>query len=379
MITPTKDPSPAIPPKQAEAGAPGDFLALHEVVAAARPKLPRHIWDYLIGAVETETTLARNRLALDSLAFRPRVLRDVSNIDATSTFFGKKVRLPILLAPVGGLESLHPGAGISVAKGAAEFGIPMFLSSASEPGLEPVAEAAYGFKIYQLYVRGDDAFVDDRATRAIAAGYDLFCITVDTAVYSRRERDVANRFVKPWRARAVGSDFQAKYNWKDVERFKSKHKIGLILKGIATAEDALKACELGVEGIYVSNHGGRQLDHGRGTMDILPEIVDAVRGRATVIIDGSFSRGSDVVKAMILGADAVAIGRLYCYGLVANGPQGIVRVLELLEEEIFEVLGLLGADRWSALDPSFVCAAPPVVPAHVHSPFPHIRFIEQPY
>ena len=145
-------------------------------------------------------------------------------------------------------------------------------------------------------------------------------------------------------------NYQAKYNWADVERFKRNEKIGLILKGIATGEDAERACELGVTASTCSNHGGRQLDHGQGTMDVLPEVVQAVRGRATIIVDGGFCRGTDVVKAIALGADTVAIGRLYCYGMIAAGAQGIVRVLELLEDEVFEALALLGVDRWSALD-----------------------------
>ena len=228
-------------------------------------------------------------------------------------------------------------------------------------------------------MRGDESFVDDRVKRAIDAGYEVFCVTVDSSRYSRRERDISNRYVKPWRALASGMDYQAKFNWRDVERFKAKHDIGLILKGIGTAEDAEAACELGVEGIYVSNHGGRQLDHALGTMEVLPEVVQAVRGRAKIIIDGGFSRGTDIVKAIALGADTVAIGRLYCYGLIAAGAEGIVRVLELLEEEIHEALGLLGVDRWSRLERSQVRAVTPVVAAHVHSAFPLIDSVEHSY
>ena len=155
------------------------------------------------------------------------------------------------------------------------------------------------------------------AKRAVAAGYDAFAITVDTAAYSRRERDIAGRFVKPWRTAATGHAFQAGFTWDNVKHFKDHHSIPLILKGIATAEDAALACEHGVDCVYVSNHGGRQLDHGRGSMDVLPEVLAAVRGRAKVMIDGSFCRGTDIVKAIALGADAVAMGRMYCYALAA--------------------------------------------------------------
>jgi isopentenyl diphosphate isomerase/L-lactate dehydrogenase-like FMN-dependent dehydrogenase len=155
-----------------------------------------------------------------------------------------------------------------------------------------------------------------------------------------------------------------------VKRFKDKHDLPLILKGIATAEDAELACAHGVAAVYVSNHGGRQLDHGRGTLDILPEVVTAVAGRAEVIVDGGFSRGSDVLKAMALGAQAVAVGRLYCYGLAAAGEAGVTRILELLETEIATCLGLLGAARIAALDRSYLHPAAPVTAPHVLSAFP---------
>ncbi|MEX2145556.1 MAG: alpha-hydroxy acid oxidase, partial [Candidatus Rokuibacteriota bacterium] len=226
------------------------------------------------------------------------------------------------------------------------------------------------FRIFQLYVRGDDAFVDDHVRRALDCGYAAFCMTVDTAVYSRRERDLARRFVKPWRVRATGQDFQAALTWDHVKRFKDTHAVPLILKGIATGEDAALACEHGVEVVYVSNHGGRQLDQGRGASDVLPEVVRAVAGRARIIVDGAFQRGTDVVKAIALGADVVGLGRLPCMGLAAAGAPGLVRTLELLEDEIRIAMGLLGVNRLAALDPSYLHAAPPVAPPHVTSAFP---------
>jgi len=349
----------------------GQFLTLHEFVKAARLKLSANIWDYLVGGTETETTLRRNRMALDSIAFRPRVLRDVSKVDPSGQIFGRKIRLPVALAPVGSLESFEPGGAATAGKGASAFGVPIIVSSVTHPGLEAAAAATSGPKIFQLYVRGDDSFVDDHVRRAVDAGYDAFCLTVDTAIYSRRERDIAKRFVKPWRARATGMDWQASLNWGHVRRFKDKHpSVKLILKGIATAEDAEIACEHGVEGVYVSNHGGRQLDHGRGAIEVLPEVVKAVAGRATVFIDGGFCRGSDVVKAIALGADVVAMGRMYCYALAAAGEEGVQRMLEILEAEMIEVLGLLGVDRLSALDASYLHPAQPTNLPHVLSAFP---------
>jgi glycolate oxidase len=324
----------------------------------------------LIGGAETETTLKRNRQALDSIAFRPRVLRDVSKIDCTSNLLGRRVRMPVMLAPVGSIESFDPGGGAAAARASGEFGVPHMLSSVCNPGLEATAAAADNFRIFQLYVRGDDGWVDDHVKRARDHGYAAFCLTVDTATYSRRERDLVKRFVKPWRVRASGFDFQASLNWDHVKRFKDTHDIPLILKGIATAEDAALACEHGVEVVYVSNHGGRQLDHGRGTMEVLPEVVEAVAGRATIMVDGGFLRGTDVVKAIAMGADCVGVGRLECLGLAAAGTPGLVRALEILEDEIRICLGLNGASNLGVLDRSCLHAATPVGPAHATSAFP---------
>jgi glycolate oxidase len=346
------------------------FQTLHEIGRAARRNLADGPWDYLVGGTETETTVKRNRLAIDTVAFRPRVLRDVSKVDASSTFFGRPVRIPVMLAPVGSVESFTPGGGATAAKGSEAFGVPHMLSSACNPGLEATAKAADNFRIFQLYVRGDDAFVDDHVTRARDNGYTLFCMTVDSANYSRRERDLDKRFVKPWRQAATGMNWQAALSWDQVKRFKDTHDIPLILKGIATAEDAAIACEHGVDGVYVSNHGGRQLDHGMGSLAVLPEVVRAVDGRAAVMVDGGFMRGTDVVKAIVLGAQIVGLGRLQCLGLAAAGQAGLERALELLEEEIKICLGLLGVTSYSQLDRSFVREAQSVADPDALSAFP---------
>ena len=347
------------------------FQTLQEIVKAARAALPAGAWDYLVGGSETETTLVRNRQALDAIAFRPRVLRDVSRVDATGQILGRPVRLPVFAAPVGSVETFTAGGGATAAEGTHSFGVPLMLSSVCAPGLETVAAAAPdGLRIFQLYVRGDDGWVDDHVKRARDQGYAAFCLTVDTAVYSRRERDLARRFVKPWRAAATGREFQAALAWDHVKRFKDLHDLPLVLKGIATAEDATLACAHGVDVVYVSNHGGRQLDHGLGSLETLPEVVRAVAGRAAVWVDGGFMRGTDVVKAIALGAQAVGLGRLPCLGLAAAGSPGLVRTLELLEDEVRVALGLLGADRLGVLDGSYVRPATPVRRAHAISAFP---------
>src|SRR5246127_3425852 len=296
------------PARNVELGASNEpFQNIHEFVRKARVNLNQNPWDYIIGASETETTMRRNRMALDEIAFRPRGLRNVARIDATAEVFGRKLRLPVMMAPVGALEIFDPaGSGASVARGVGRFGAAHMLSSVSEPGLEKVAEVAPdALRIFQLYVRGDDAFVEDIVGRSIANRYTAFCLTVDTAHYSRRERDIAKRYVRESRMRSAGGDFQKGLSWRTVKLIKDKFEIPLIIKGIATAEDARIALDHGVDWIYVSNHGGRQLDHGRGAMHVLPEIVQAVKGRAKILVDGSFCRGSDIVKAIASGADLV--------------------------------------------------------------------------
>ena len=351
-------------------GLESEFVTLHDIVKAAKARLTANIWDYLVGGTETETTLRRNRLALDAIAFKPRVLRDVSKVDPSSEIFGKKLRIPVLLAPIGSLESFEPGGGVTVAKAAGASEVAMMISSVTTLRLEDIAAAGTGPKIYQLYVRGDDDWVAERVRRAMEAGYDAFCITVDTQVYSRRERDIAKRFVKPWRAAATGHNHQAAFSWANLSRLRATFPdVKLILKGIGTAEDATIALQHGVWAVYCSNHGGRQLDHGRGSAEVLPEIVQAVKGRAKVMVDGTFSRGSDIVKAICLGADWVGLGRLYCYGLAAAGAAGIERVVELLEEEIKEVMGLLGATALAQLDQSYLSPSMPTNLPGVHSAF----------
>ena len=362
------------------AASPSDLLNLHEIVAKARANLNQNDWDYIVGGVESEATLRRNRMALDSLAFRPRVLRDVSKVDCSVNHFGRKLRIPVVLAPVGSLESFHVLGAEPVVRAVEEFGAGHMLSSVCDPGLEDLAAAApKALRLYQHYVRGDAAWVDDHVERAIAHGYAGFCLTVDTAYYSRRERDIAKRFVTAGRRRVQGRAFQAGLDWTTVKRIKDRFKIPLALKGIATAEDARIALDHSVEWIYVSNHGGRQLDHGRGSMEVLPEIVEAVGGRAKILIDGSFCRGTDIVKAIASGADLVGIGRMQCFALAAGGQAGVVRLLELLEDEVQRCMGLLGVARLAELDRSYLHAAAPTSVPHVLSAFPLLKIDDYRY
>lgn len=315
--------------------------------------------------------MRRNRLALDSLAFRPRVLIDVSKMDTSTLFLGHRLRIPVMLAPIGSLQSITPEGGVAVAKAAAEFGTVNFVSSVTQPSLEEIAAGSQNPKIFQLYVQGDMKWVENLLARVKKAGYAALCLTVDTAYYSRRERQMMDRWLPPSR-RATGYEHRAALTWETMDAIKEMAGLPFILKGVATAEDAALAVDHGVQAVYVSNHGGRQLDHGRGTIEVLPEIVAAVDGKAEIVLDGGILRGSDVLKAVTLGAKAVAIGKLQGWGLAAAGQAGLVRVLELLESEISIVMGLLGVRNLAELTPRHVCKAEPVTVPHEMSAFVHI-------
>jgi glycolate oxidase len=351
------------------------YAVLHEFVEPARRNLPRGTWDYLMGGAETETTQERNRAALDSLAFRPRVLRDVEKVDTSGKVLGRQLRLPVILAPIGSLQDMVADGAAAPTRAAAKFGVLHMLSSASAPGLEAVAAAAPEYpKVFQLYIRGDNAWVEDYVSRAIANGYIALALTVDLDHYGRRERDLAKRFETTSRRSRPADRFQARFCWDDVARLKAKFRIPFILKGIATAEDARIALEHGIEGIYVSNHGGRQLDHGKGGIAVLPEVVEAVAGRAEVYVDGGFMRGADIVKAMALGATAVGIGRLQGLALSAGGEGGLVRALTLLQDEVTRTLGLLGVTSFAELNPGYVAPVAPISRQNwLDSAFPLLR------
>jgi glycolate oxidase len=349
------------------------YAVLHEFVEPARRNLSRGAWDYLMGGAETETTLERNRRALDALAFRPRVLRNVEKVSARGGVLGQDMRLPVILAPIGSLQDFSKGGGMGPTRAAAQFGALHMLSSACAPGLEAVAQCVDYPKIFQLYVRGDSAWVEDHVARAIANEYIALCLTVDLDYYGRRERDLAKRYLTTSRRSKPADHFQARFAWADVAKLKSKFKIPFILKGIATAEDAKLAIEHGIEGIYVSNHGGRQLDHGRGSVNVLPEVVEAAGGKAEIIVDGGILRGTDIVKAIALGANAVGIGRLQGLALGAGGESAVVRMLELLEDEVIRCLGLLGVTSFAELNPSYVARAEPLGRPWLDSAFPLLK------
>jgi len=351
------------------------FETIQEIVLKAHRLLPPDLWDHISGGAESETTLKRNRHALDRIAFRPRVLRDVTTIDMSTAFLGRRLRIPVFFAPLGGMNQFHPEGGLPCLRAASKFGTMTFLSSVSQLDLGVAANTEKETLVFQLYVRGDDAWVDDQIRLVKESGCRAFCLTVDTAIYSRRERDLFNRYAPPGRRGKPreGFQYQAGITWKMVDRFRNKLHMPIILKGISTAEDALLAVEHGIDVVYVSNHGGRQLDHCRGSIDVLPEIFDAVGERTEIVVDGGFLRGTDVIKAIALGARAVGIGKLQAWALAAAGEEGLTRMLEILETEIGAAMALLGVTALDQLDTNYLHPEAAVNLPDELSPFPTVE------
>ena len=346
-----------------------EFQSLQEIVRAARQKLPQELWDHLSGGADSETTLRRNRLALDSLALRQRVLVNVADMDTRTTLLGQPLAIPVFLAPVGGfLGMCDPEGALHVARAAVAKKTTAFISTAVKPSFEAAQQAVNEPLIFQLYVRSGRQWIEETLDRARAAGFRALCVTADRAWYGRRERDLIARA----KVREGFGDprAQASIVWSDLVWMKERMRGPLVVKGIATGEDAALAVEHGADVVYVSNHGGRQLDHGQGSIEVLPEVVAAVAGRAEVLVDGGILRGTDVIKALALGAHAVGVGKLLGWALAAGGQAGIERMLELLEVEIRTAMGLMGVTALSQLDPSWVRPAMPCAPMSTTSAYP---------
>jgi glycolate oxidase len=340
-----------------------DFLTTTELVALAKQRLPEAAWEFIVGGAETETTMARNRYALDAIAFRPRVLRNVENASPATTFLGLRQRLPVLLAPIASLTDIDPEGALPVARAAAAFGCFMLVSSVTQPSFEEVGKAAGKRWGLQLYIDGDAKWAVDTAKRAADAGARAVCLTVDVPTFGRRERHIHRRAAmagRPFGALRTGEAHRARAEWSLVDKLKKATALPLMVKGIQTAEDAELCVKHGVDIIYVSNHGGRQLDHGRGAIELLPEVVSQVRGKAQFVIDGGFVRGTDIMKGVARGAIMVGIGKLQALALGAAGERGVVRMLEILETELTVNMKLLGTNTCQDLDGTYLQPATPV-------------------
>ena len=359
------------------------------------------VFDYVDGAARAGLTFAANRDAFDNMTFRPRMAMPVTTIDLATTVLGLPVAMPLLLSPCGGLRAVHPEGEAGVARAASAAGTVFTLSSASGMSIEHVAAAADGPLWYQLYFLGGRDGAERLVDRAATVGYRALVVTIDTAVAGLRERDVRNgmtqgpyvnarnivRFaphvaVRPrWLANfvrggmsvdlanaatlgpngtampaAIASSamFAEPPTWADLVWIRSHWNGPLIVKGVLTADDARKSVDVGADAVIVSNHGGRQLDGAPATLRMLPEIVTAVGDQVEVLLDSGVRRGSDVIKALALGARAVMIGRAYIYGLAVGGERGVAQVLTMLRDELHNSMQLLGCSSMAELDRSWI-------------------------
>ena len=308
-------------------------------------------------------TLRRNRLAFETYAFNTRVLTGVGTPQVSTTFLGHELRVPVLFAPIGSIARFHPDGALACAQAATTAGVASFVGCLSAPSLEEVRRGSTCPLFFQLYMYGDRDWATALVRRAEDAGYGAICVTVDTAAYGRRERDLHNRFFprqtveKPnletgliFSGTLASDGFNARFTWSDLDWLRETTNLPIMLKGISSAADAQSAVDIGIDTVYVSNHGGRQLDHAPATIEVLSEVVGAVHGRAQVLVDSGFMRGSDIVKAIALGADAVVIGKLMAWALAAGGLDALVRTVELLETEMRSVMGNVGARRLGDLN-----------------------------
>ena len=371
------EPLPAATPAAARPAQ--QFVTSLEIIALAKQKLTPDLWGFISGGAESETTLLRNRLGLDMLEFMPNVFEDVSNVDTSTTYLGHKLRIPVVIAPIGSVQAIHPDGVMGTATAAKQFGTVVYGSyPLSTPTFEEVITATGAPLVVNLYLFGDRAWLKDTIDRAQAAGATALGVTADSAVYGRRERDLSHRFA-PRSANAVRMPMsveQSDHNratttWETFKYIRSAWKGPLIVKGIINPAMAKRAVDMGANVIHVSNHGGRQMDMLPGTIEMLPEIVAAVNGHADVVIDGGFVRGTDVVKAIALGAKAVAIGKLQAWALAAAGPPGLVRMLEILETEIHTCMALNGVNSIAKITRDLVRPGRQVREPGVLSAFPY--------
>ena len=378
---------------------PPKVVNIEDLRRLARRRLPKPVFDYLDGGAEDEITLRENTRAFQDISLRPRGAIAINKCDLAVRVLGQELSFPAMLAPVGYSRLIHPGGEVVAAKAAGEAGTAYILSTISGHRLEAVKAATKGPTWYQLYLLGGREAAEAGIDRARAAGYSALVLTVDTAVAGMRERDPRNGVKE-----LLGESFLAKLpylpeilahprwlagfladggvprlenivcpgqgpmklidvaaalvdaavTWDDLRWIREVWPGPIVVKGILTGEDAERAVDEGAAAVVVSNHGGRQLDSVSATIRALPEVVSAVNGRTEVLMDGGIRRGSDIVKAICLGARAVLVGRAYAYGLAAKGYRGVACALEILRSDVERTLRLLGCPSVSALASSFV-------------------------
>jgi glycolate oxidase len=345
------------------------FRTIAEIPELARAKLPPVVWDHSFAGAGSETTMRRNRIAFDSLALRPRLLRGITRRDLSTTFLGHPLSFPVMLSPVGGLPHFDPRGPLIWAEVAEKLGTIAFFSMGSVPPADLFASIEHGPAIVQLYMDGDGDWLRATVHDIENAGFSALCITADAPTLPRLDREVRGGRLAREIGRSVygipvpGRNVQQNrpaFSWDDLSRLHDMTKLPLMVKGILTAEDAAIAVERGIEAIYVSNHGGRSIDHLPSTIEVLPEIVRAVNGRAEIVVDSSYMRGGDVVKALALGARAVLAGRMAAWAMAAEGAEGLEMFLTLLRNEIDATLAGIGARTLADLGPH--CLMPTLAP-----------------
>jgi L-lactate dehydrogenase (cytochrome) len=364
----------------------------------AKRRLPAGVFDYFDGGAEDERTLRNNSAAFAKLEFRPNVLVDISELDTSTSLFGRRVSMPLMLSPTGYSRLACSEGELAVARAAARADVPYSLSTMSTRSIEEVAEVSDGPKWFQVYTWKDRGLVEELVKRAAVAGYEGLWLTVDTAVLGRRERDVRRGYTIPpkigldtivdgilhpaWTydflthepivfanvvghegadgsdgidlARHVMEQFDQKLSWNDIEWLRGIWDGPLMLKGIQSVADAERAAAMGVEGIGLSNHGGRQLDDAPAPIELVEPVAQALQGSSTIIVDGGVRRGSDIVKAIALGADGVSVGRAYLFGLGAAGERGVDHVLRFFREGLERTMALTGRTTIAAIDRDLV-------------------------
>ncbi|MDA0262829.1 MAG: alpha-hydroxy acid oxidase [Chloroflexi bacterium] len=349
-----------------------DPINLYDYEARAKLALPHDNWDFIDAGAMDEITTKRNRSAFDQLSIRPRFMRSVEERKISTTMLGQDISMPVFVCPAGSHGLAHPDAEVATARAAGRSNTLMMLSTSSNCSLEEVAAAATGPLWFQLYHRGK-ALTEMLVHRAEEAGFKAIVLTIDTPVPSPKERDLRNKFERSLelgnfrnlnlpRNEISGTDETPGWDvsradpitWKDVEWLRSLSSLPLVLKGVRVGEDAKIAAEMGIEGILVSTHGGRQLDQTLSSIETVPEIVDAVKGNCEVYLDSGVRRGSDVLKALALGVKAVGIGRPLYWGLATEGEDGVHNVLELLREEVGRVMDFCGQSDVGDLEKALI-------------------------
>src|SRR2546428_3825442 len=372
-------------------------VSIEDLRRLAQRRLPRAIFDFFDGGAEDEVTLRENRAAFERVRLLPKVLVNVAQVDTKLRIFDKEASLPVAIAPTGGISAGRMGAELALARAAKAFGVPFTLATPAAFTIERVAEEVGGRLWFQLYAVRDREFREKLVLRAKDSGYEALLVTVDLPVSGKRERDPRNGFVTPykpnWRnshdvlfkpawlleilrcglpgmanfdgyrfstpkgtdiASAVGREMDAGLDWEALKRLRELWPRKLLIKGVARPDDAERAAALGLDGVVVSNHGGRQLDGAAATLEALPHVAKAVGSRMTVLLDGGVRRGVDILKARALGAHAVLTGRATLFGCMAGGEAGALRALEILASELQRAMQLCGARSVTEISPDLI-------------------------